>query len=305
MKTLIFFIFLIIFVCVVHHFVSFRILLCHIFSSLIYGLVDSFLFFYNRTFKICKTGYIYCFSGLFGSGKTLSAVHMIRHIYEHYNNTYFFDSSTHKKIHQRVLIVSNVTLNIPYMEFTSLEQIVKLANFYDEFDTKNDTLTNILVLGDEFSVQLNSRNFKKNIDPLFLNTLLTCRHHHIALIYTAQRFNQVDALLRQVTTYTIQCSKHWRFLVHDYFNSWTLENASDPSVIRPVFRTGFFVKNSDFDAYDTIACVKNFEKSAENGDFLKPEEILQSRAQLSSGTIAPDEKLQRKLLFKKPRKRKF
>lgn len=305
MKTLIFFIFLILFVCCVSHFVSFRLFLAHIFSSLIYGIVDSFLFFYNRIFKICRTGYIYCFSGLFGSGKTLSAVHMINHLYSRYHNTFFYDSKTHKKIHQRVLIVSNVTLNIPYIEFTSLEQIVQLANFYDFFDKEHDTLTNILVLGDEFSVQLNSRNFKKNIDPLFLNTLLTCRHHHIALIYTAQRFNQVDALLRQVTTYTIQCSKHWRFLVHDYFNSWTLENASDPSIIRPVFRSGFFVRNKDFECYDTIACVKNFEKSAANGDFLRPEEILESRASIATGSLAPDEKLQRKLFFKKPRKRKF
>lgn len=305
MKTLIFFIFLIIFICCVVHFVSFRIFLTHIFSSLINGIVDSFLFFYNRTFKICKTGYIYCYSGLFGSGKTLSAVHFINHIYDRCNDTYFFDSSSHKKIHQRVLVVSNVTLNIPYIDFTSLDQIVQLANFYDEFDQKHDTLTNIIILGDEFSVQLNSRNFKKNIDPLFLNTLLTCRHHHIALIYTAQRFNQVDALLRQVTTYTIQCTKHWRFLVHDYFNSWTLENASDPSMIRPVFRTGFFVRNKDFLSYDTIACVKNFEHSAENGDFLKPEEILESRASIATGSLAPDEKLQHRRFFKKPRKRSF
>ena len=39
MKTLLFFIFLIIFVCVVHHFVSFRLFLTHIFSSLMYAAV--------------------------------------------------------------------------------------------------------------------------------------------------------------------------------------------------------------------------------------------------------------------------
>ena len=69
-------------------------------------------------------------------------------------------------------------LAIPYEKFVSLEQIVRVADKFKEIDEQNDTLTVTLVLGDEFSVQLNSRSFKSNIDPLFLNTL--------CLLYTSR-----------------------------------------------------------------------------------------------------------------------
>lgn len=86
-----------------------------------------------------------------------------------------------------------MALSIPYEDFVSLQQVVLCAEKNGTYDKENDTLTVTLVLGDEFSVQMNSRNFKSNIDPLFLNTLLTCRHYHISLYYTAQRFGHVDA----------------------------------------------------------------------------------------------------------------
>lgn len=62
-----------------------------------------------------------------------------------------------------------------------MEQIVLAAENNRAYDDEHNTLTVTLVLGDEFSVQMNSRNFKTNIDPLFLNTILTCRHYYISL----------------------------------------------------------------------------------------------------------------------------
>lgn len=138
-----------------------------------------------------------------------------------------------------------------------------------------DTRTITLVLGDEFSVQLNSRSFKTNINPLFLNTVLTCRHHHISLYYTAQRFAHVDALLRQVTSYVVSCDKLWRLQRHYVFDAWEMENATNPQNIRPVRRTGFFVFNRDYAAYDTLACVGNLKKAFEEGDMLSEQEILE------------------------------
>ena len=129
-------------------------------------------------------------------------------------------------------------------------------------------MTCVLVLGDEFSVQMNSRSFKTNIDPLFLNTILTCRHHHISLIYTAQRFSHVDALLRQVTSYVVQCDKLWRVMRQKYFDAWELENANSPSLCKPLRRSGWFVSNIDYNAYDTLACVGNLVKSMKDGDMI-------------------------------------
>lgn len=143
-----------------------------------------------------------------------------------------------------------------------------------EIDLLNNTLTITLVLGDEFSVQLNSRNFKANINPLFLNTILTCRHHHISLYYTAQRFSHVDALLRQVTSYVVSCNKIWRWQLSNIYDAWEMENASSASLLTPLSRTGFFVFNSDYTAYDTLACVGNLKKSFDENDMLSEDEIL-------------------------------
>ena len=175
---------------------------------------------------------------------------------------------------QNIKVISNVSLSIPYEDFVSLEQIVLAAERNQEYDDEHDTLTRTLVLGDEFSVQMNSRNFKTNIDPLFLNTILTCRHYYISLYYTAQRFGHVDALLRQVTSAVIECDKLWRFQRLNTFDAWDLENATNTQLIAPIARGCWFVRNRDYNAYNTLACVGNLKKSMKEGDMMTEEEIL-------------------------------
>jgi hypothetical protein len=173
-----------------------------------------------------------------------------------------------------IKIISNVSLSVPYEDFISLEQIVLDAERKSAYDDAADTLTITLVLGDEFSVQMNSRNFKKNIDPLFLNTLLTCRHYYISLFYTAQRFMQVDALLRQVTSYVVDCDKAWRFQEVDEYDAWEMENSTNSSLLTPLRRSCWFVKDSDYAAYDTLACVGNLKKDMQEGNMMSEDEIL-------------------------------
>ncbi len=254
--------------------VAFRLAVMHPFLTVYYAVVDFILYIMHKKWRICPTGKLICYTALFGKGKTLSVVNYIVSMYMHYNNKLIYDTTRKKWVKQRVHIISNVDLNIPYEHFVSLEQVVRVADIMRDYDLKHDTLTVTLVLGDEFSVQMNSREFKKNIDPLFLNTLLTCRHHHITLVYDAQRFNHVDALLRQVTSYVVECNKIWRFMCHSYYDAYALENATDPTLIRSYKRTGFFVRNRDFSAYDTLACVGNLQKSFSKGDMLSESEIL-------------------------------
>lgn len=121
---------------------------------------------------------------------------------------------------------------------------------------------------------MNSRNFKSNIDPMLLNTILTCRHHYISLIYTAQRFSHVDALLRQVTSYVLECDKLWRFQRLNAYDAWDLENATNTQLITPISRSCWFVKDSDYAAYDTLACVGNLKRSMQAGDMMTEAEIL-------------------------------
>ncbi len=256
--------------------VCFRIAVCNPIATVFNGIVDIYKYFRYKRWNELETGRLICYTALFGKGKTLSVVHYIVNLYLRYNNKKVWCRDRKKWVTQKVHVISNVHLNgIPYEDFVGLAQIVRVANDFRTKDYENDTLTCVLVLGDEFSVQMNSRSFKTNIDPLFLNTLLTCRHHHITLVYDAQRFNHVDALLRQVTSYCIECNKVWRFMVHEYFDAYVLENATDPTIIKPYKRTGWFIRNRDFGRYDTLACVQNLEKSVKDGDMLTEQEIIE------------------------------
>lgn len=238
------------------------------------GAVDLFYYFRHKKRNECKTGELIAYVGLFGKGKTLSAVHRVVSAYKRYNDKLVWCTRRKCFVIQKIKVLSNVELKIPYERFESLQQIILCAETNQLYDDENNTLTVTLVLGDEFSVQMNSRNFKSNIDPLFLNTLLTCRHYHISLFYTAQRFGHVDALLRQVTSFVLSCDKTWRFQVLKQYSAWEMENASNPALLRPQRRYCWFVRNSDYAAYDTYACVGNLKKSVSSGDMLTPEEIL-------------------------------
>jgi hypothetical protein len=270
MKYLFIGVFILLFIC----FIPFRVVVLHPIKTVYYALRDLIAWFRFRKWNNMDYGYVNCYVGLFGKGKTLASVHFVRKQYMRYNNKRIYDFDRKKWVTQKVNVISNVDLDIPFVPFTGLQQIVDVSKVQRDFDNEHDLYTITLVLGDEFSVQLNSRNFKHNIDPLFLNTLLTCRHHHIAMVYNAQRFGHVDALLRQVTNYVIDCNKLWRIMVHKKYDAWDMENASSPTMCKPVSRSGWFITNKDFAAYDTLACVDNLTKACEEGDMLTEDEIL-------------------------------
>lgn len=245
------------------------------FKTIYYAIKDFILYFKEHRYDSMQTGKLICYTALFGGGKTLSCVHYVNSLYNRYNNKKVYDIDRKKFVTQKVHIISNVDLKgIPYEKFENLAQIVRVAERFRDMDNINDTLTCTVVLGDEFSVQMNSRSFKTNIDPLFLNTLLTCRHHHIMLIYNAQRFSHVDALLRQVTSYVVECRKVWRVVIQSTYDAYTLENTSDPQTVKCLGQNGWFVQDKDFALYDTLACVGNLKKSVEASDMDSEIEIL-------------------------------
>lgn len=274
--TLVLFIFIII--CIFNVFL--RVLVTHPLKTLYYSVIDLYKYFREHRYDNMQTGKLICYTALFGGGKTLSCVHYVQSLYRRYNNKKVYDIDRKKFVTQKVHVISNVDLNgIPYEHFESLAQIVRVSERFKQIDYEHDTLTCTIVLGDEFSVQMNSRNFKSNIDPLFLNTLLTCRHHHIMLVYNAQRFNHVDALLRQVTTYVVECKKVWRVVIQKTFDAYTLENCSDPTLVKPIGENGWFIRDRDFGMYDTLATVGNLKRSVESGDMLSDIEIINRQAQ--------------------------
>ena len=225
-----------------------------------------------------RTGDLNIYCGYFGSGKTLSLVHKVVGIYRHYDGLTVWDSARKKFVTQRVLVLSNVDLCIPYVHLESLAQIVAVSDDNKRFDDEHDTLTCTVVCMDELSVQMNSRSFKDNIDAYFLNTLMCCRHYHISFYGSAQRFAHVDKLMRDVTMSVIQCRKVWRFQLNTYYDAWEMENATNPEMIKPLARRCWFVRNSDYAAYDTLAVVQNLQKKYNSGDILSETEILANQS---------------------------
>lgn len=253
----------------------FRCAFFHPFLLIFYLFRDFFLWFRRKQSNLCSSGQLVAYVGLFGRGKTLSAVHKVVGLYKRFDGKKVWCGRRKKIVTQRIKILSNVKLKpVPYEKLVSLQQIVNLAKAQEAIDDETDVLTSIVVLGDEFSVQLNSRAFRTNIDPLFLNSLLTCRHYHLSIFYTAQRFGQVDALLRQVTSYVVECDKWWRFQKLSYYDAWELENASNPRLLSPYMRGCWFVRQRDYEAYDTLAVVEDLDRRVSDKDMMTPQEIL-------------------------------
>lgn len=247
-------------------------------ATIKYLLQDTYKNIKFKTNRIVKTGEIVGFIGLFGRGKTLSAVKRVCSVYRAYNGLRVYCPRRKKCVTQVVHIVSNVHLHkIPYEKLISLEQVVKSTDTIRDIDDANDVLTITLVLIDEAGSELNSREFRKNIDPLLLNSILTCRHWNISIYYTAQRFGHIDALLRQVTSYVYLCEKKWRFQFLKKYDAWELEQASNPSNISCQAILCWFIKDSDFQAYDTYECVDKLKKDMEEGKMMSYKEILALR----------------------------
>ena len=215
---------------------------------------------------------IYC--GYFGSGKTLSLVHKVVGLYNRYNDKQVWCSRRKKFVTQKVVVLSNVDLAIPYVKLESLAQVVNMSKIAPKLDDERDTLTITIVAMDELSVQMNSRSFKDNFNAYFLNTLLCCRHYHISFYGSAQRFQHVDKLMRDVTHNVVQCNKIWRFQLWSMYDAWEMENAQNPEMIRPVKSGLWFVLDKDYNAYDTLAVVDNLQKKFEEHDILSESEII-------------------------------
>lgn len=269
------FILLFLFFCVfLYLFPTIRCGLFHPGSMVFYGIKDVIHFYRRKEYNLCRTGELVAYTGYFGKGKTLSAVHRVVKAYKAHNGKAVWCPRRKKMVTQVVKVISNVALSVPYEDFISLEQVVLAAERNQSFDDEHDTLTITLVLGDEFAVQMNSRQFKTNIDPLLLNTILTCRHYYISLYYTAQRFMHVDALLRQVTSEVIECDKLWRFQRQGHYDAWDMENATNSQMVKPFRRGCWFVRDRDYEAYNTLACVGNLKHAMKAGDMMTEEEIL-------------------------------
>ena len=172
------------------------------------------------------------FIGMFGHGKTLSMVHRTCSIYSQFGDN--------------IRIISNVELkNIPYIPLINFNQLVDLG---EEEDNKN--IVGTVVLIDEIENVLNNRNYA-NFPLQLLHMLTQQRKKHVYIMCTAQRFFMVDKLFRSITTNAIDCKKIWRWQNIKYYDAWDYENAVNSQILRPKANIWWFVRNKDFNSYDT------------------------------------------------------
>ena len=80
----------------------------------------------------------------------------------------------------------------------------------------------------------------------------------------------VDKLFRSITTNVIDCNKYWRFQHCEIYDAWELENAINTQLLKRLGNIWWFVKNQDFNCYDTSEMVK--KGTAE--DFISNDESL-------------------------------
>lgn len=58
------------------------------------------------------------------------------------------------------------------------------------------------------------------------------------------------------------------------YDAWDLENAASTQLVAPLVKSCWFVRDRDYEAYNTLACVGNLKKSMKAGDMMTEEEIL-------------------------------
>lgn len=295
MSSLVAFVVSFIFVILFFQSVCFRLTILHPFKTIFYRIKDTFFYFYHCEYNEFKCGQMVCLSAHFGGGKTLTGSHDMADIFSRYNNKKVWDRDLKCFVLQKIHVVSNVNLkDVPVEPLTSLSQVFAVAKRFKRLDPEHKTRTCVICLFDETSGLLNSRSFKQNMSTGAVADLVVTRHWNLSFFYTSQVYNLTDKLFRDVTQQVIDCNKIWRYMVLEIFDAHELEYATNPMLVQPLRRTGFFVTDKDYERFDTLAVVKQLEKAYV--DFDSDEEVLARR-----GAMNPDVDLYtpRKKLFKR------
>ena len=228
---------------------------------------DVYKYFRYKKWKEWQGFGLVIYIGLFGKGKTLSAVKYVKQQAKQY----------------KLNVYSNIKLNgIPYIPLTNYKQIIEAPS-------------NSIFLIDEISSLFSARSWKDfNINLLF--QLLQCRKQKKQIIATAQRFAHVDKLLRDITYKVVDCNKTWRFMRTSSYDAWDYENCQNVEFLKPLEVDCKFIFNSDYNSYDTSELIDNFKKC----DFLSNDDILIRRGEIQYNDMLVDSKhLKRKLKKKR------
>lgn len=239
------------------------------------AFIDLFNYFRYKKYNLCKEyGHIRlnCASGtsVFGSGKTLDIVKRAVVLKRKYDGLTVYDKDKQKYVVQHIHLISNVELyGVDYIPFKDISQLVDIDKY--KFGSMDVT---IFIL-DESGAIFNSRDYKKNISPEFLTSLLQSRKNKIALYMTSQRFIFTDKILREVTSVVNQCKMFWRIVRIAQYDAYELENALNDKQIKPIRVSYWLATDKDYALYNSYQLIETMRKEYVPGQFLDTNEILQ------------------------------
>lgn len=258
-------------------------------------LKDTFMYFKDKKWKEFKKYGIKVYVGMFGHGKTLSSSHYAHKFYKKYGDD--------------LLFISNYELkDMPYTKLVSFEQLVDIQEVWQSienlkkeigrFEDKKkvygnlpiiqkqiDKLTKnkiekekefdykgVVVCISEIELLLNNRKYA-DFPIELLHTLCQQRKFKMYIMCDAQRFGMIDIAFRRISTWVEDCNKHWRFQCNKVYDAWEMENAINPQFVKPLLRTCFFVRDKDYNGYDTTESVTRYNSA----DFISNKESLERK----------------------------
>lgn len=233
----------------------------------------------NREWNKFNYWGLHLYLGMFGGGKTISAVKRVYEIC---------------KRHKGVTVLTNLNL----FNFPKDTTIIKLVNSRQILDLPDKSI----VLIDEIGSIFNSRDFagsKKSVPKPVYQLILQCRHRRITLFGTVQRWNLLDKQLRDIADTVTVCHSYLsdplcRYTTNSTYNAQEYDKWFTNPLL-PLRRTGYsaFVQTDDLRSkYDTIEMVEGMLEA----EYVPDEQILQNREGIdfSPEDFGGDKKTKRK-----------
>ncbi len=245
-----------------------------------YFFKDMYGYFRNKKWRDFNGWGLHLYLGRFGGGKTISAVR------ETYRLCCKYKGLT-------------VLTNLDLVGFPEDTNIIKLEDSYQILDLPK----NSIVLIDEIGTIFNSRDFasnKKSVPKPVYQIILQCRHLHIMLIGTVQRWNLLDKQLRDIADTVTECRSYFgdpfsRYVTLKKYDAWEYDKwFNNPLLpVKPISYNAYVQTDKLRSKYDTIQMVKGML----DAEYIPDSEILANRGivDFDPSFVASDRKQKRAL----------
>lgn len=216
---------------------------------------------HNRGWNDFNYWGLHLFIGMFGAGKTISAVRRCYNIC---------------KSHKGVTVLTNLSL----FGFPDHTRIIKLVNSEQMLTLPDKSI----VLIDEIGSIFNNRDFansKKSVSKPVYQFILQCRHRRVMLLGTVQRWNLLDKQLRDITDSVTVCHSHFghpfcRYTTCSEYDAVDYDRAYNNPLLPLSCKDyyGYIQTDELRQKYDT----KEMVEGALTAEYIPDSEILANRA---------------------------